>query len=659
MHSLQEPLLRTDIGDRLFALSEDMLCVAGVDGYLKRVNPAMIEQTGYSEQELLALNFLSFAHPDDHEAIVSAIGRLGDGQRSKLFECRCRYRDGAYRWVGWTGSLAASEGLMYAIGREMTAQRAQQERLAYMASIIECSNEAIISLTPDGICTSWNRMAERLYGYQAQEMIGQPISVLARGSLLAEQEDLLRRAREGECVTGVETRRYRADGLEIHVSLTLSAIRGSDGEICGLSAIGHDITPMKEARLALIASNEALEEAMVAADAANRAKTEFLTNMSHEIRTPMTAIMGFAELLDDQQSPPRTREAAESIRRNGAHLLRIINDLLDLSKIEAGKLELDLQPCAPRQIVQDVTDTLRDRAVAKGLEFTAACGADLPRLVLTDPTRVRQIVTNLVENAIKFTSEGYVRLTLGVAAPKDDMPRLSFEIEDTGIGIPETHRRQLFVPFSQGDMSVTRAYGGMGLGLAVSQRLAYMLGAEISVQSAADKGSVFRLLLPVAYLDISKPERRRSCALASRLARLDGCRVLVADDCPDNRRLMLRLLEMAGAKVVTAEDGAKAVAAVLGDSIVDEPLRAGFDVILMDMQMPVLDGYQATRELRQRGYEGAIIAVTANAMSTDRQRCIDAGCDDYLAKPILSDELTTLVLSHSRAGDLVVGCEGA
>jgi signal transduction histidine kinase/CheY-like chemotaxis protein len=420
-----------------------------------------------------------------------------------------------------------------------------------------------------------------------------------------------------------------------------------------LGAAGLILGGRKLGRLEATSAESAAElrTAMQTAETANRAKSEFLANMSHEIRTPMTAIMGYAELLRDNALHADDAAAAETIRRNGEHLLEIINGILDLSKIEAGKLPLDRAACSPAAIVANVVSLMRVRADAKKLPLTVRCLGPIPETIHTDALRLRQILFNLLGNAIKFTESGGVQLLVRLAQPAAAPPVLQFQVVDTGIGMNPGQVAALFQPFSQGDAAVNRRFGGTGLGLAISRRLAEMLGGTIAVESAPSQGSTFTLSIDPGPLDavpmlehpgeaVSGIAAVQSCPPVGR--RLPDCRILLAEDGPDNQRLIAFLLSKAGAVVSVAENGQLALEQALDAVEEGRP----FDVILMDMQMPLLDGYQATRQLRARGYSRPIIALTAHAMAEDRQKCLDAGCNDYLSKPVDRNALLDIVARH-------------
>jgi signal transduction histidine kinase/ActR/RegA family two-component response regulator len=413
----------------------------------------------------------------------------------------------------------------------------------------------------------------------------------------------------------------------------------------------------------------ALQKAMERAEAANRAKSEFLANMSHEIRTPMTAILGYSEtLLGPSLSEAERSSAVHVIRRNGQHLLTLINDILDLSKIEAGKLEPELLTLSPGRVVAEVYSLMQVRAESKRLGWEVEFRGPLPETIQTDPTRLRQILFNLVGNAIKFTRAGQVRLVVGLVwdtagtDEREPPPMLRFDVVDTGIGMPPEQLDTLFRPFTQADNSTTREYGGTGLGLAISKRLARMLGGDLTASSQPGQGSTFSLristgslkgvkMLPAPsvtdFLENEAAAPKPATAETTNGA-LANARVLIAEDGPDSQRLIAFILRTAGATVTLAENGQLAVER----AVEAESRGAAFDVILMDMQMPVLDGYDATRRLRQLGHTEPIVALTAHAMEGIRERCLEAGCDDFAAKPIDRATLIATVRKHllARAG---------
>jgi signal transduction histidine kinase/CheY-like chemotaxis protein/HPt (histidine-containing phosphotransfer) domain-containing protein len=390
----------------------------------------------------------------------------------------------------------------------------------------------------------------------------------------------------------------------------------------------------------------AMERAYVATEAANRAKNQFLAHMSHEIRTPLNAILGFTELLRkgaDQGDETERQEYLDTIYNSTTHLLELINDILDLSKIEAGQMKIERIACAPSEIVANVMTALRVRAEQKRLRFACQWQGEVPATIQTDPLRVKQLLLNLVGNAVKFTSHGEVRLVVSlVDAPS--RPKLRFDVIDTGIGIAPDKLECVFDAFVQGDSSITREFGGTGLGLAISRRIARALGGEITVQSELGRGSVFTATIETGPLDgvslVSPASETTSPKPSSHVARpqdLSPARVLVVEDGVTNRKLLRLILERSGAQVTLAENGEQGV---------QRALAQPFDVILMDMQMPVMDGYTATRRLREQGLQTPIIALTAHAMAGDERKCLEAGCSNYLSKPIEADQLLQCVAGY-------------
>ena len=387
----------------------------------------------------------------------------------------------------------------------------------------------------------------------------------------------------------------------------------------------------------LTQANKRLAEEKEKAEQASRAKSAFLANMSHEIRTPMTAILGYADtMLEPDQTLSDRVECLQIIRRNSNHLLELINGILDISKIEADKMTVERVATDLPAIVSDVVSLMRPRALEKGLTFTLDLVGSLPRQILTDRLRLRQVLLNLIGNAIKFTEHGGVKLSVSCDRRKDRL-MVQFEVIDSGIGIASEQLAGLFQPFSQADDSMTRRFGGTGLGLAISKRLVALLGGDIAVKSQDGQGSTFTVRIDGGPArDAEMLEGMTEATLPRSVSTplpenwTLPARILLVEDGPDNQRLIAMYLRKAGAHVTIAENGRVGVQKVIQAAEAATP----FDLVLMDMQMPELDGYGATSELRRRGQTVPIVALTAHAMAGDRDKCMSAGCTDYLTKPV-------------------------
>ncbi len=400
-------------------------------------------------------------------------------------------------------------------------------------------------------------------------------------------------------------------------------------------------------------SNAAREHSLIALEAARRtavkasqSKSAFLANMSHEIRTPMTAILGYADLLSEPDLDEFVRgEHVRTIKKNGSHLLAIINDILDVSKIEAGKMEVEKIDLSPWEIPEDACRLMREKAQEKGLHLDLQFDYPLPLVLKSDPVRLRQVLLNLLGNALKFTEKGKVELRVSYRSDAN-RAQLIFKVIDSGIGMNEEQISRLFTPFSQADTSTTRKFGGTGLGLTISRYLAELMGGELTLHSKPKKGSEFSLLVDGGphreeFLTHERPPRLSIATKAgnSNDGPQNRGRILLVEDTKVNQRLAERFLTKAGHQVHTADDGKEALERALEAWGADEP----YQVILMDMHMPVMDGYEATRKLREAGYLFPIVALTANAMTSDRELSMNSGCDDFATKPFDRPRLLQVV----------------
>jgi len=517
--------------------------------------------------------------------------------------------------------------------RDISERKETSSYLDLYRSIVD--QHAIVAETDiTGRIVNVNNAFCQISGYSREELIDQNHRILNSG-LQGTQfwRDMFKLVASGGTWQGEVCNRAK-DGSLYWVNTTIAPLINHDGKTRGYFAVRTDITELKAAQSK--------------AEAASRAKTEFLANMSHEIRTPMTAILGYADLLADEvgrrDSTLHRLEYVETIKRNGEHLLSIINDILDISKIEAEKMEVESIDTDPQQMVEEVLSLMRVKAAAKGLLLKADFTTAIPRNIQSDPTRLRQILVNLIGNAIKFTEHGFVSLSTSFVP--GSVPEIRFVVRDSGIGMSKEQTSRLFSAFGQADSSTTRRFGGSGLGLMISKRLAQMLDGNLEVASEYGSGSEFTVTLKAKgvgslhQVGIEEAKTKKapveSISAPEASLPLANMRILFAEDGPDNQRLISFHLRKAGAIVTIAENGKEAVQILTTDGSVDGPLLSPvpFDLILSDMQMPEMDGYFATRLLRSKGFSLPILALTAHAMAGDKKQCMDAGCDEHLTKPI-------------------------
>lgn len=389
-----------------------------------------------------------------------------------------------------------------------------------------------------------------------------------------------------------------------------------------------------------------LRLAKESAENANKLKSSFLANMSHEIRTPLGALIGFTELLDDETLSPESRNSyIQTIKRNGQVLLDLINDILDLSKVEAGHLKMEREPTCPVTISRDVLSSLKVVSERKGLDLKLKIADDVPRQILSDAKRFRQILMNIIGNAIKFTEKGFVEVSISADSLSSISSRITVRVRDTGIGITHAQADRLFSPFIQADDSMTRKFGGTGLGLALSRKLAQMLGGDVALESSeAGKGSVFAITIVGSRLkdelaDSTRAQSSVSDAGLNSAASLKNIRVLIVEDSADNQALMEIVLKRKGADIEFANNGVEGY---------QKALSSDYDVVLMDIQMPVQDGYITVQKLREKKYHRPIIALTAHAMADEKEKCLKIGCNDYLSKPINQKQLIEKIYVHAK-----------
>jgi PAS domain S-box-containing protein len=509
-------------------------------------------------------------------------------------------------------------------------------------SLIDQLPAAAYVCDKNGLITHYNPQAVELWGrapeindsqwrycasYKAYQPDGKPLFI--------DEIPMARVLKTGEPVRDAEIILERPDGSRLTCMVNIEPLKDDTGRLTGAINCFYNITPRKQVELVLKQANEEIAHAKNIAEAASHAKSEFLANISHEIRTPLTAIMGFANfLLDPLLSLSERVETAGIIKRNSEVLMRLINDLLDLSKIEAGHVEIEKMPFSLEELADDIRAILQFKAQEKGIGLDIVFKTRPAGKFLGDSIKLRQILMNIIGNAIKFTEKGYVQCEIRVLPAESGRMLLNFLIRDTGVGISREQCERIFKPFVQADLSLSRKYGGTGLGLFISRRLAERLGGGIRlIESAPETGSLFEITVEVEAAemgprDTSETERQDgafSLPLQTPSQPLIGTRLLLAEDTPDNQILMRKTLKNLGVRVDVASNGSEAV---------EKALVGDYDVILMDLQMPELDGYEATDRLRECRYDRPIIALTAHAMRDERQKALKSGFNDYLTKPL-------------------------
>jgi len=596
---------------------------------------------------------------------LAAVQRAAEEFRGGNFRHRARIAG-----TDEVGQLAHTLNLM---GERLTRTTVDRD---YVDNILMSMRDALFVVSRDGIIRTANNAACSWLGYKEEELVGKPVHKVLPETAAPPETDTLttrgkrRRHQIAKRVLDLipqhsvrDTFLRAKDGARIPVSISGAVMRDDRGSISGIVCVAQDRSDSLRIQEELQRRNGLLLDAikhanLMAAEArqANLAKSQFVANMSHELRTPLNAVTGMAQLLLLEDLRGHQREYVETIGDSADALLALVNDILDFAKIEAGKLTIESAPFDLRNTVEQAIEQHQLPARRKGLELALACAPDLPRKLIGDAGRIRQVVSNFLSNAIKFTDDGRITVRVAVDSARDHEATVRVAVEDRGIGIAEDKLGVVFDKFTQADASTTRVYGGTGLGLAICKQIAALMGGKVGVDSVLGHGSTFWLQVSlmvdpglVAVRDAPVPPPIRPMA-GARL------HVLVAEDNPVNQRVTVRMLEVLGCRVDVADTGARAVA------MWDAGLWGGdpYDVVLMDVHMPEMDGFEATAEIRRReggGFHTRILALTANAMRGDRDRCIAAGMDDYIAKPVKLDDLRTAMTGEPGAVDAPVADE--
>ena len=624
--------------------ARDAILVCNSEGIVTHWNDAAAELFGYSAQEIVGrpVTTLTPANRLDEERPM--LHRITRGEAISDWQTQRLRKDGQLVevYLSVTPVLDETTTLLGAIHVVRWYSKASQlDPQMLLAAIFESADDAIITKDLNGVVTSWNPGAERMYGYEAAEMIGKPISILIPSDQPDEEPNILRRIRSGQPVEHYETKRQTKDGRIIDISLTVSPIRDSKGNIVGASKIARDITEKKR-----IEVRE--REAKQRAEALSRSKDEFIATVSHELRTPMTAILGWVRMLaSGQLKPDAQKRAFEVIERNARSQAQLIEDLLDMSRIISGKLKLTMTRVDLSTLIAAVVESHRPTAEMKSIRVRTVIDSSV-EYVVADQERLRQVLWNLLSNALKFTpSGGHVQISLDRA---DSLARIS--VIDDGIGIQPEFLPHVFDRFSQADSSITRFHGGLGMGLSIVKSIVELHGGEVSVSSSGEgKGATFSVMLPLVT---TASRRKQEFASAEALLEeplmysrdLAGLKLLLVDDEPDTCEMLSFLLEGCGAEVRTANSATDAL----------EQLKTWSpNVLICDIGMPAIDGYELIRRIRSdetlRNAHIPAVALTALARIEDRVKALSAGYQMHVAKPIEPVELVSMIASVATLGN--------
>src|SRR5690348_11798825 len=666
----------------LLDLALDLICVAGLDGYFKRVNKAWTDVLGYTKEELLTRPWINLVHPDDQEATVAEATKVLQGYKTMRFRNRVRAKNGSFRWIVWTAAAPMEGQFFYATGRDVTEMKRDEDLLLAQYSVTRVLAEApsLQEAAPqilknicetlewavgtlwqldkkEGVLSSvetWHIPTANVSEFSAvtrsrtfDRGIGLPGRVWGEASALW-IEDVTKDANFPRARIASKEGVHSAFGFPILLGDEVLGvleffshqIRQPDTKLLNLlAAVGSQIGQFierTEAEAALRLYARDLESAKQVAEEATKAKSEFLANMSHEIRTPMNAIVVMTELALGTPLTSEQREYLGMIKDSADALLALINDLLDFSKIEARKFDLDKRDFNLRDTLEDTVRLLAPRAHQKELELGCHIQADLPDRVFGDPIRLRQIVINLVGNAIKFTDKGEVMLHVERQGQSESTLDLHFFVSDTGIGIPEEKQQTIFEAFEQVDSSTTRKYGGTGLGLSISAALVKLMGGTMWVESKVRQGSKFHFTV---VLELKKSE---SEPLPKESQKLIDLPILVVDDNASNRRILKEILTNWHMKPTLANSGAEALNALeKGNSTNSVAL------VLLDVHMPEMDGFAVAEQIRNRykHQEIKVILLTSASRPSDVARCRKLEISGYLSKPIKQSELFDAIIT--------------
>ncbi len=625
------------------------------EGVLIEVNATLCKMTGYQREELIGCKIpLPYWHPDDITGFHLALQKVESGDMS-IYERRFLDKSGGVIWVEITPTILRDPQtgkrffcyILTDITERIMAEEALKASEMRFKNILEgVETVSVQGYALDGTVRYWNKASTLLYGYTEEEALGRNLLELIIPPAMREavKAEIRKMVETHQPIPAGELTLMRKDGAPITVysSHSLVEVPGAEREFF---CVNIDLSQRK-------GLEDALRRAFEKAEAANEAKRQFLANMSHELRTPLNGVLGMTQILLESSLDPEQSQYAKIIESSGEQLVSIIDDIFCFAKLDAGKIEIKKEPFDLPTFIDLIAKEYQLKAADNDLNFEVRKDSDLPQHFRGDATRIRQIITNFLNNAIKFTMKGCI--TFSAALEVASRPQIRFSVEDTGIGIPNAQADTIFDRFNQVDNSLTRRYGGRGLGLAIAKELVALMGGQIGMQSTEGKGSHFYFSLPIDEpqsgsaantIPANNPSETQSLPQGEPAASDKKHRVLLAEDNAVNQMVIKAMVESFGAEVKVVGDGQAAMAAIR---------KTPFDLVLMDLQMPVMDGLEAARLIRKEEREGVcfsrsaskripIVAVTAHAFEEDRRKAMDAGMDDYLAKPVRRDQLATLL----------------
>jgi PAS domain S-box-containing protein len=640
--------------DQFFTASLDLLATSDNQGFFTSINPIVKDILGYTPEEFCSIPYLEMIHPNDLQPTIDEITAQMNGKPVQAFENRYRCKDGTYKWISWKSTPIGN--VMYGCGRDVSSQHQYSEEAAAqnarLLKIIQIQTEiAHANFDKNKIIKIAIEHAKELTASTGALFNGvEDDELVLRLNTSEDQSMIGKRAKFASTLSGLAITEKRTiysidkpfqEHFNIRSAIFVPMIYGEkvEGVILVYSSETNAFDERSIRLVELVAGIlgaamvqasefEARQAAQEEAFQANLAKSQFLANMSHEIRTPLNGVIGMADLLSDTTLDEEQKQYTKIIQDSGAGLLTIVNDILDFSKLEAGKFHFDTSHFDLASVVSGRCELLSTEAKKKGLVLSSHLDPKIPEITNGDPGRISQILLNLIGNAIKFTHRGEIMVRAQTLLMRDSKVKVKFSVQDTGIGLSESEIDNLFKAFTQADGSMARKFGGTGLGLSISKCLVELMGGTIGVESTEGVGSTFWFIVDFDYLETviaTHPPEKKSIL---------GKKILVAEDVSVNAILITKILKILGYEVKVVENGRAVIEALLNEK---------FDLILMDCQMPEMDGYEATRAIRENekrtGHHVPVVALTANAMAGDREKCLDSGMDAYLSKPVKQDLL--------------------